>query len=313
MLRIIAHRFGPPEAVLDVEPCAAPIVADDGAVVRMIASPINPSDRLTISGAYPHRTQLPFVPGFEGVGIVAALGRQAQRLEIGQRVLPLGFAGSWQSCKALPADWCVVVPGEIKDDQAATAYINPLTARLMIDAIAPTHAATIGINAAASNIGRTLIRLVHALGRRPIAVVRSPRAKAMLADEPVFDILTEGHVLPPLDAALDAVGGASGARLAAAIRRNGLFLHYGLLSGEPLPTDLAQQAIAQIRLFWLRSWVHAASRQDLYGAMANVFADMRAGLVVTDVGARYPLAEVHAALRHDADPSRRGKVLLVAD
>ncbi|WP_376101006.1 alcohol dehydrogenase catalytic domain-containing protein (plasmid) [Roseomonas sp. CCTCC AB2023176] len=62
----------------------------------MLASPINPSDLVPVAGAYPYRTALPFVPGFEGVGTVERLGSAAAAgapLRPGQRVLPLGSAG----------------------------------------------------------------------------------------------------------------------------------------------------------------------------------------------------------------------------
>ncbi|WP_212128428.1 hypothetical protein [Brevibacterium sp. SMBL_HHYL_HB1] len=52
----------------------------------MTASTVNPSDAVTVSGAYASRTEFPFVPGFEGVGVPANA--------IGERVLPIGSAGN---------------------------------------------------------------------------------------------------------------------------------------------------------------------------------------------------------------------------
>ncbi|MGL4964377.1 MAG: zinc-dependent alcohol dehydrogenase family protein [Inquilinus sp.] len=312
MLRLVAHRFGPPAEVLSAEPGLRPQPGPAGAVVRMLASAINPSDLLTIRGAYPHRTPLPFVPGFEGVGVVEALGPGAAGLRLGQRVLPLGSAGGWQGWKGLPAEWCVPVPEDLTDDQAATAYVNPLTARLMLRALAPAPGAAIGVNAAGSAIGRMLLRMLHAAGVRPLAILRAPAA--LPAGEPAAAVVAEGAALPPLDGGLDAVGGASGLALAAAIRPGGTLIHYGLLSGVPLPPDLGRREGVTVRPFWLRSWVHSSSRAALLEAMAEVFGDIRSGLAATAVAARYPLTEAAAALAHDARPGRRsGKILLVPD
>lgn len=55
--------------------------------VRMYARPINPSDIIPVRGAYPHRTQLPAVPGFEGIGIVEAVGLGVSNQMLGRRVL----------------------------------------------------------------------------------------------------------------------------------------------------------------------------------------------------------------------------------
>ncbi|WP_343714554.1 zinc-dependent alcohol dehydrogenase family protein, partial [Inquilinus sp.] len=276
MLRLVARRFGPPAEVLSLEPVAPPGPDPAGAVVRMLASAINPSDLLTIRGAYPHRTALPFVPGFEGVGVVEATGPGVAGLRPGQRVLPLGSAGGWQGWKALPAEWCVPVPEDLSDDQAATAYVNPLTARLMLRALAPAAGAAIGVNAAGSAIGRMLLRMLHAAGARPVAILRDPAT--LPAEEPAAAVLAEGAALPPLDGGLDAVGGAAGLALAGAIRPGGMMLHYGLLSGVPLPPDAGRPGGVTVRPFWLRNWVHAAGRAALGEAMAEVFGDIRRGL-----------------------------------
>ena len=107
MFRIAAHYFGAPDQVLSLETADRPLVERGHVLVRIRASPINPSDLIPVTGAYRHRTALPFIPGFEGVGVVADVGEGVDRAIIGRRVLPLGTAGCWPSWKTLPADWCV--------------------------------------------------------------------------------------------------------------------------------------------------------------------------------------------------------------
>lgn len=305
MLRIVAHRFGAPAEVLACEAASPAAPERSGVVVKMIASAINPSDLVSVSGAYSFRIPLPFVPGFEGVGVIDAVGAGVSGLGIGQRVLPLGSAGGWQSFKCLPAEWCIEVPDDLTDEQAATSYVNPLTAQLMLQAMAPKPGALIAVNAANSAIGRILLRLLHARGVRSLAIVRSTEAQALLANEPVHEAILASHPLPSLEGGFDAVGGAYGAAMAQAIRPGGALLHYGLLSGAPLPAGLG----AVVRPFWLRNWVHAVSRAELRAAMADVFDDIRSGLAATTVEARYPLSEVQAALAHHARANRRGKIL----
>ncbi|GAA3276422.1 hypothetical protein GCM10020258_56740 [Sphingomonas yabuuchiae] len=136
-LRMIAHRFGIPMEVLACEPLGRPPVAYGEVLVRMTATPINPSDLIPVAGAYAARTSLPFVPGYEGTGTIEEVGDNVDPGLIGRRVLPLGSAGCWQTLKVLPADWCILVPDDVDDDEAATAYINPLTALLMVRRMAP--------------------------------------------------------------------------------------------------------------------------------------------------------------------------------
>lgn len=305
MLRIVAHRFGAPADVLVCEPTPVVEPVPSGVVVRMLASAINPSDLVSVSGAYSFRLQLPFVPGFESVGVVKAIGAEASGLEIGQRVLPLGSAGGWQSCKALPAEWCIPVPDDLSDTQAATSYVNPLTARLMLRALAPLPGMLVAVNAANSAIGRILLRQLAAMKVRSLAIVRSREAMALLSGEPVSDIVLAGERLPELDGGFDAIGGDDGAAMAQAIRRGGALMHYGLLSGTPLPSGLG----SVVKPFWLRNWVHAASRAELRTAMADVFDDIRSGIAKTTIEACYPLSAYRAALAHNAQAHRRGKIL----
>jgi len=305
MVRLVADRFGDPRQVLVLEPLEQPAVAAGSALVRIHATPINPSDLIPVTGAYRHRTALPFVPGFEGVGIVTDVGQGVEPDLIGRRVLPLGSAGCWQGWKVSQPQWCVPVPDDISDDQAATAYINPLTALLMVETIAPRTGDLIGITAAGSAIGRMLIRMIAACGAHPVAIVRSQRAHDLLRQEPV-EIIRDGAPLPALSAGLDAVGGASGMRLAQAIGAGGLLLHYGLLSGQPL-LDAAR---AKLVLFRLRDRVHAMPRAAFFAVMARVFDEIRAGRAVCGIEAAYPLGAYRDALDHASHASRHGKILL---
>lgn len=115
-LRAVVRQFGNAADCIALEQYTAPAPAEHLAV-RMRLAAINPSDLITISGAYPTRTRLPFVPGFEGMGIAD-----------GRRLLPIGSSGAWQQIKHSEPRWCFTLPEWLSDQQAATSYINPMTA-----------------------------------------------------------------------------------------------------------------------------------------------------------------------------------------
>lgn len=309
MFRVIARQFGVPIDVLRYEARPAPVAGPGEVLVRMRLSAINPSDLIPVTGAYRHRTSLPFIPGYDGVGAIAAVGADLDPSLIGRRVLPIGSAGNWATWKTLPARWCIDVPDDITDEQAASAYINPLTAKLMVQDLAPAPGDRIGITAAASSIGRMLIRLLLAMGASPVAVVRSERSQEALGEEPI-ETFREGSPLPLLDGALDAVGGAAGAHLARAIKPGGTMLHYGLLSGRALTARLLENTEADVRLFHLRNWVNSAARSDLNSAMCDVFQDISSGISSSPIEAIYPLHDFGAGLQHNERRSRQGKILL---
>lgn len=75
MLAAVADSPGPLAEVLSLRDADGPATPGTGeVVVRMLASTVNPSDEVTVSGAYGSRTSFPMVPGFEGVGVIDAAG-----------------------------------------------------------------------------------------------------------------------------------------------------------------------------------------------------------------------------------------------
>src|SRR6516164_322668 len=114
-------RFGEPTEVLELQEVPIPEAGPGQVRVRMIASPINPSDVLVVRGEYGRLPQLPATPGFEGVGVVEASGGGILgRLRLHRRVaVPNGRGGNWQEYVVLPAKHVVPIPKDIPDDQAA--------------------------------------------------------------------------------------------------------------------------------------------------------------------------------------------------
>ena len=110
---------------------------------------------------------------------------------------------------------------------------------------------------------------------------------------------------------LDAVGGAEGAALARALAPGGTLVHYGLLSGRPLPPALAaERPDVRVVLFRLRDWVHSAGRDEVERALTEVQRLVADGTAASAVAHVVPLAEVRRAIGLEAAPGRPGKVLL---
>ncbi|WP_210739943.1 zinc-dependent alcohol dehydrogenase family protein [Nocardia coubleae] len=291
--------------------------------VRMTAASINPSDLVTIAGAYPSRTPLPLVPGFEGVGRVIETGPGVDIVSIGDRVVPIGSSGAWQQVKTTAARWCFRVLPELTDEQAALSYINPLTAfRMVEDFVNPRGVPTVAVNAAGSAIAGMVARLLHQRGVPPVALVRGavdrestsgPEWAAVLDTrkpdwEQELVHVTDGGP----EVAFDAIGGEDGTRLVSTLRHGGSLVHYGLLSGRPLPATLRQQRPdVQIHFYRLRDWVHSAGYVDLQDGLDTAGRLVLDGTAVSRLRQTFPLEEVHAALCAAQERGGQGKVLLL--
>lgn len=326
MKAVIADRPGEPREVLTVRWLPEP--AGAGApelLIRMTASTCNPSDVVTVSGAYMSRTTYPFVPGFEGVGVVESAGSDvpAPHNLVGRRVLPLGGPGCWQQLRSIDHTWCVPVPDELDDVTACFSYINPLTASFMVSRYC-RGARSVVVTAAASAIGGHLAELLTEIcGVRPIGLVRTAKGRAAADPDRWAGVVTTddpdwaGHVrkLTPHgrgpDVILDCIGGRIGDDFVDLLTPGGTLVLYGLLSGIPLPAGCFDgRRGTSVEFFRLRDVVHSHPRDGLCALFAPIFSLQQRGLLLTPVSARAGLDQFLTMLAGGTSESGPGKVLI---
>ena len=174
----------------------------DEVVVRIEASPINPSDlRVLLAGADVTRVRAggtaelpsvraPLAPGplrmaaarvgeampvgNEGAGVVVAAGSSAQaQALLGQTVGVIG-GEMYAQYRCLKIAQCERLPHGVTPSQGAAWYINPLTALCMLETLRGEGHRALVHTAAASNLGQMLVRLCQAEGVPLVNVVRRP-------------------------------------------------------------------------------------------------------------------------------------------
>jgi NADPH:quinone reductase len=326
MKAVVVERWGEPDEVLQVREVPAPPPLQAGQVrVRMLLSPINPSDVLTIQGRYGRQPPLPAVPGFEGVGIVEEGRGLLARRVLGRRVAVLnGSSGNWQEQVVLPARQAVPVPSGLSDEQAAMFFVNPATALAMVRYVhhVPREAWLLQ-TAAGSAVGRMIIRLGVLDGFRTLNIVRRQDqvdellklgATAVVAtdSETLADrvqTLTEGQ---GVRYAVDAVGGSVATEVVGQLGRGGRLLVYGTLSGQPLTLDPRTLLVGQKRVegFWLSEWVRDQNLLTMFFLLQRLGRMIGSGILASETGATYPMEAVREAVRQASLPGRKGKVLL---
>ncbi|WP_104664805.1 zinc-dependent alcohol dehydrogenase family protein [Ensifer adhaerens] len=319
MRSTLVSQFGDPRQVIALVEADRVAPGPGEVEVALSLASINPSDLIPVTGAYSARTTLPFVPGFEGFGTVTRVGTGVAALKPGDRVVPIGASGLWQEYLIRPAAWCFTLPDDIGETDAATCYVNPLTALQLIEALRAHFGSLdrrrIGVTAARSAIGGMLMKLLAGEGADATGIVRSERSADRLATEvPGRVVLGDEDRMPQLrlDAIIDAVGGPfAGDLILRTLEPGGAFIQYGALSGVPVP-QAAIQTRPDIRFsfLWLRTWVHSAGRAAIEAAFARSFDGLRSGLFSGRIAEIYPLSQLDAALAHQADPRRDGKLLI---
>src|SRR6516225_1635164 len=167
-------------------------------LVRVAASPVNPSDLMFITGNYGFKKPLPATPGFEGSGTVveAGSGMMAQFMK-GRRVACAAAdakskGGLWAEYVVTPAQFCVPLGKKVEMEHAATMLVNPLTAWALVDeARRGGHRAAVQ-TAAASALGRMVVRLGQRFSLPIVNVVRRTEQVQLLRGMGAEHVLNSG-------------------------------------------------------------------------------------------------------------------------
>ena len=225
-------------------PIAAP--KPDEVVVRVEASPINPSDLgLLLAGADMSAAKSSGTParpvvtaqvgpemlramagrldqalpvGNEGAGVVVNAGSspEAQAL-LGKTVAIIGGA-MYAQYRVMKAALCLLLPPGTTPADGASCFVNPLTALGMVETMRLEGHKALVHTAAASNLGQMLVKLCNNDGVGLVNIVRKPEQAALLrglgakfvcdTSAPTFrDDLTNALVETGATLAFDAIGG----------------------------------------------------------------------------------------------------------
>ena len=245
-LRSLVKPDGTLELSLVDTPVAPP--ADDEVLVRIQATPINPSDiglllgaadvaslQVTGSASRPVATAgiaeraMPAMAarlgqsmpvGNEGAGVVIAAGAApAAQALLGQTVAVLGGA-MYAQYRTLKAAMCLPLPTGTTPAEGASCFVNPLTALGMTETMRREGHTALVHTAAASNLGQMLNKICLADGIGLVNIVRKPEQEALLRGIgaqhvcnmalPTFLAdLTEALVATGATIAFDATGGGT--------------------------------------------------------------------------------------------------------
>jgi NADPH2:quinone reductase len=234
--------------VLEVSLMDAPVAPPqaDEVVVRVEASPINPSDLgLLFSGADVTRARHAGSParpvvsievgaallgamaarldqalpvGNEGAGAVIAAGTAPEAQALLGRTVALIGGGMYAQFRTIKAALCLPLPPGTSARDGASCFVNPLTALGMVETMRREGHKALVHTAAASNLGQMLVKLCAADGVPLVNVVRKPEQVELLrtlgakyvvsTSAPTFrEDLTDALAETGATIAFDAIGG----------------------------------------------------------------------------------------------------------
>ena len=308
------HETGGPE-VMRYEEVTVGEPGPGEARIRHAAVGLNYIDVYFRMGLYPSPA-LPFSPGMEGAGEVAALGEGVDDLAVGDRVAYAGSLGAYTEERLIPAHRLVRVPDTVSDVAAASMMLQGMTVRYLLKSSYPVKAGdTILFHAAAGGVGLIACQWAKHLGATVIGTVGSDEkaelARAHGCDHPIVYTrenvvervreLTGGAGVP---AVYDSVGKDTFDDSLDCLRPAGTMVNFGQSSGSVPPLEIGVLG-AKGSLYLQRPTLmsYTARREDLLAMAEDLFDVVGSGAVKIVTNQTFPLSE--AAEAHRALEGRR--------
>jgi len=308
MKAVVAHEYGGPE-VLKFEEVSRPEPKENEALVRVIASGVNPADPLTLSGKYAREfgTHLPLIPGYDIAGIVEKTGVKITKLKVGDAVYGYPtFGGGWAEYVTVTEGEVAAKPASLNFAEAAAVPMGALTAWQALVDVAQLHAGqTILIHGGSGGVGSFAVQIAKARGARVIATASTANQdflKQLGVDVAIdYTKIRFEKIAKDVDAVLDPVGKETLARSYDVVKKGGIVMS---LVARPDRAELEKRGIRGAAIS-----VHPDA-EDL----AEIARLIDAGKIRPMVTQVLPLGDAITAQQQAATHHTRGKVVLrIAD
>jgi len=321
MRALVCRRYGTPED-LELSELPDPAPGPGEVLFTVRAAAANFDDALLIANSYQVSVEPPFVPGSELAGEVLAVGADVTGFKAGGFVFGTAFHGAFAERAVLPAEQVTKMPDGADFGEAAAFDVAYRTAYYALRSVAEATAGDwVVVLGAAGGVGLAAVDVARELGARVVAAASGPdklelcrqRGATHVIDYATEDLktrireLTEGGA----HAVIDPVGGAASEQALRSLRPRGTFVTLGYASGTipKIPLNLVLLKDITVKGMEIRTFgqhhpdLERRDREELLALFA-------AGRLRPHIGARFPLADAAAALRHVADRRALGKVVI---
>jgi len=324
MKAVLCKTLGPARDLV-LEDVASPVPKKNEILLDVQAAGVNFPDTLIIEGKYQFQPPLPFSPGGEAAGVVAAVGEKAGAFKVGDRVMALTGWGAFAEQVAVPFYNVMPIPEHMDFTTAAAfgmTYGTSMHALKQRGHLQPGE--TLLVLGASGGVGLAAVEIGKAMGARVIAAASSAEklavAKAAGADELIdysqaslkdeIKRLTGGQ---GVDVIYDPVGGELFDQAVRGLAWNGRLLVVGFASGT-IPQLAANLVLLKGAAVVGVFWGAFAQRQPEQNAanFRQLFAWQGEGKLKPLVSETYPLGEAGAAIEKLGQRQAVGKLVVLA-
>ena len=319
MEAIRIHEFGEPD-VMKLETCADLRVGGGQILVDMRAAGVNPVDTYIRAGTYAMKPDLPFTPGMDGAGTVAAVGDETAHVSVGDRVYLAGtLTGSYASHALCSASQVQPLPDNVSFKQGAGVYIPYATAwRGLFQRAEGRAGETVLVHGASGGVGIAAVQLARAAGMTVIGTAGSERGAALATEQGAHYVVNH-HDADYADQIMDLTGGLGVDVIMEMLANVNLDKDLNMLAYGGRVVVIGNRGVIEINprdamardASILGMVLLLASPEDLAAIHAGLHAGLENGTLDPVVGTEFPLADAARAHVAVMEPGAYGKIVLI--
>jgi NADPH:quinone reductase len=321
MKAIVVREFGEP-SVMRVAEIPTPAHGPDQLLVRVRAAGVNPVDTYIRKGVYARRPHLPYTPGSDGAGTVAAMGGQVTGFSTGARVYITGTAagpfGSYAEYAVCESAQVHRLPENVSYAQGAALGVPYGTAyRALVQRAEARPGETVLVHGGTGGVGTAAIQLARAAGMKVIATAGSRAGMKLLgelgvdhafehSDPDYADRILAATDGRGVDIVLEMLANVNLNRDLSLLARHGRVIVIGNRGTIEIDPRQAMAREADIRGMLLFN-TPAAEMAEMHAA---IVAGLGNGTLKPVVGREWPLEEAPRAHEAVLAPGAHGKIVL---
>jgi NADPH2:quinone reductase len=323
MKALVCKEFGPIDA-LRVGEFPDPVVSAGKVEIEVWAASVNYPDGLVVQGKYQYKPDLPFVPGYEVAGTVAAVGDGVTHVTPGDRVVAFCTIGGFAERVLAAADWVFPLGPTVEFSAAAALPLTYATTyHALLDRAKIASGEHLLVLGAGGGVGIAAVEIGKLMGATVIAAASTAEkldaARSRGADhlinysrEDLRARLKEIVGAKGVDVVYDPVGGAYTEPALRAVGWGGRYLVIGFAAGEiprvPINVTLLKGS-SIVGVFWGEFF--RREPEQAAAELRQLLEWLQAGRIRPIVSAQYPLEDAVGALQSVMERRSIGKVIIL--
>jgi NADPH:quinone reductase len=317
MKAIRVYQIGEPE-VMRMEEVPDPNPGENEVLVRVRAIGVNPVETYIRAGRY-IQPPLPYTPGTDAAGIVAAVGNKVARVSVGDRVYTAGtITGAYAELALSRESQVHPLPEGVSFEQGAALGIPYATAyRALFQKARARPGETVLVHGASGGVGTAAVQIARAAGLRVSGTAGSEKGRKLAAEQGAHHVVdhSAGGYLEEilqlthrqgLDVVIEMLANVNLGKDLTLLAKGGRVVVVGSRGVVEIDPRLTMGQDAEIHGMLLFS----TPEKELASIHAALISGLENKTLRPVIGQKIPLAEAHRAHRAVMEPGAYGKIIL---